>query len=166
MQYDSGNDVEGGGGNEKNGGEGGKSSADALAAAGFKKSIVKKSISIKIKSGEQMEGSGGLPTSTSGSQLTDEQKQRQAISNKLKQLAKKQKEDPTTTTTTTTNKSSTENLTLQQQLQQHQQQQAQMNGAEKLRAQYNQYQNSLAANAPPPGALLNQPPPGLPPMGG
>lgn len=127
--------------------------SDALAAAGFKKSIVKKSISIKIKSSEQSEGVPVSSTLSTSTQLTDVQKQQQAISNKLKQLAKKQKEEPVQTSSDANKADQLKGSILLQQ----QYQQQQMNGAEQLRAQYNQYQNSLA------GGLMSQPPPGMPP---
>ena len=121
---------------------------------------MKKSISIKIKSGDQNEsGMQGVQVSQT-SQLTDVQKQQQAISNKLKQYAKKQKdEEATTAANQPTNKpppveTNPQPMSVLSRLQQQQQQQQQQqNGVEKLRAQYQQFQAA---------GFLNQPPPNLP----
>lgn len=147
-----------------------KADGGGIAAAGFKK-FVKKSISIQIKTNVQggpNEAATNAAQSANATQLTDVQKQQQAISNKLKQQAKKQKDEPPAldvhhqhqhqhhqANNNNNNKPLLEAppLTRNQLLQQlQQQQQQQMSGPEKLRAQYNQFQ-SMQNNMG--GALLN-----------
>lgn len=75
-----------------------KSSDGGLSAAGFKKSIVKKSINIKIAGGTAAPNATASSSSpntnqstTSSNQLTSLQKQQNSLSNKLKQSAAKLK---------------------------------------------------------------------------
>lgn len=142
------------------------SAAGGIAAAGFKQ-FVKKSISIKIKTNESG-AETSLNTSNSSSQLTELQKQQNAISNKLKQSAKKQADVPVPAAATSA--TSTEAEIASENLKSQTAKVPEVSPAEKLRLQYSQYTSNAGLlptghTAPPPNAAATAllPPPVLPP---